>query len=99
MSKWKTRPGVTLTEIHGVYLLAADREAREHCSYIRQINELGALIWECLSEEKDREEIICRIRNEYEVPDAFDPGSDIDAFIRELVRNDYLICEEDENEV
>ena len=99
MSKWKTRPGVTLTEIHGVYLLAADREAREHCSYIRQINELGALIWECLAEEKDREEIIRRIRNEYEIPENFDLRPDIDAFIRKLAGNHYLICEEDENEV
>ena len=63
MSKWKTRPGVTLTEIHGVFLLAADREAREHCSYIRQINELGALIWECLAEEKDRDEMICSMQS------------------------------------
>ena len=99
MSKLKIQPGVVLTEIHGVYLLVADREARKYCPYIRQINDLGAMIWEEIRAGKSRDEMISRIRQEYEIPEGIDLGTDVDHFVNSLKENHYIICEAECNEV
>ena len=90
MHDLKCRPGVILTEIHGVYLLAADREARAHCPYLREINELGAFIWSRLSEGVSRDEMIDLIRQEFEVPEDTDLGTDLDEFIESLKEDHYI---------
>lgn len=99
MSKLKIQPGVVLTEIHGVYLLVADREARKHCPYIRQINDLGAIVWEELQAGKSRDEMISRIGQEYEIPEGIDLGADVDHFVNSLKENHYIICEAERHEV
>ena len=99
MSKLKIQPSVVLTEIHGIYLLVSDREARKHCPYIRQINDLGALIWEELLKGKSRDETVSRIRQEYEIPECIDLGTDVDHFVNSLKENHYIICEAESHEI
>ena len=99
MSKLKIQPGVVLTEIHGVYLLVADREARKYCPDIRQINDLGAMIWEEIRAGKSRDETVSRIRQEYEIPEYIDLGTDVDHFVNSLKENHYIICEAESHEI
>ena len=99
MSNLVTRSGIVLAEIHGVYLLVADREARKSCAYVRQINEIGAFIWKQLEERKTRDEILLSVRREYDIPKDGNPDADVDSFIRLLTDSHYLINEADEHAV
>lgn len=99
MDELEVRPGVVLTEIHGVYLLVADREAREHCPYIRRINAPGALVWYGILSGMSRREIVRRIRQEYEIPDGTDPGADVDSFLKTLREDNYILCEGGRHEI
>ena len=90
------QPGVILTEIKGVYLLAADREARKHCAYTKQINEIGAFIWKCLEEKKDPDEIVLQLRKEFDVPVEYDVKSDVAAFLTVLENEHYIVRHEDD---
>ena len=93
MSSWKVRSGVILVKIKGVYLLVADKEARRNCPYIREINEIGAFIWERLEEGKEPDDIGSQLRQEYDVPQEYDLEADINGFFSVLVKYRYLICE------
>lgn len=99
MDELGIRPGVVLTEIHGVHLLVADREARGHCPYIRRINGPGALVWEGILSGISREEVVCRIRQEYEVPEGTDPEADADCFVEVLKQDNYIVCGEGSHEI
>lgn len=99
MTDWNLRPGVVLAEVYGVYLLAADSEARKCCGYVRRVNSIGALIWKMMSEGKDREEILLAMTQEYVIPEGHDPEDDLDFFICSLRDNHYIVCEAFKNEV
>ena len=99
MTDWRLRSGVVLVEIHGVYLLAADREARRTCNFVCRVNEIGAFIWQLMSEGKTREEMIDEIQQAYELPEGYDPGEDLDLFIQSLRDNNYIVCEDEKNEI
>ena len=43
--------------------------------------------------------IISRIRQEYEIPEGIDLGTDVDHFVNSLKENHYIICEAECNEV
>lgn len=95
MAEGKLRSGVVLTEIKGVFLLVSDKEARKHCAYIRELNEIGAFICRRLVEGCRPAEIPALLRLEYDIPDDCDPGADTEAFLRELRDNGYLTEEAD----
>ena len=99
MSRWIIQPGVVLVEIHGVYLLVSDLEARKHCRYLRQVSELGARIWTLLSNGKSRDEITSMIREEYDVPEGTRLGEDVDRFLGALQEKHYIIREAVSHEV
>ena len=99
MSKRVTRSGIVLAEIHGVYLLVADRKARKSCAYVRQINEIGAFIWKQLEERKTRDEILLSVRREYDIPEDENLDADVNSFFQSLTDNHYLINEVDEHAV
>lgn len=99
MREFLLQPGVTLLKIHGVCLLAADRTARKHCPFVRQVNEIGAFIWEQLEKGADRPAIMDLLRQEFDIPKDCDPEADLDAFLRSLEDNHYLICEAKDYEV
>ena len=91
MNNYTLRPGVVLTNIHGVYLLISDRQARKYCRYIKQLNEIGAFIWEKLEEGRTRDQIIALLRQEYDIPENQNLEADVDVFFSSLLKNHYLI--------
>lgn len=99
MNESVLQSGIMLTEIHGVYLLVADRKAREHCPYIRLVNEPAAMIWKGLLAGKSRGEIVRQISQEYEIPEGVDPGVDVDSFVNALKEDHYINCEAKKHEV
>lgn len=91
MENCKTRPGVELLEIHGAYLLVADKAARKaRCRYVRQINETGAFIWRLLAAGGSPEEAAAAIRREYDADDV-DITAEVEAFIALLAKRRYLV--------
>ena len=92
-------PGIILIEIHGVYFLAADKEARKTCPYIREVNEIGAFIWKLLERGSEIPEIILQLRQEYDVPEDCDLEAEVETFIRTLKENHYMINESERYEV
>ena len=82
--------GITLTEIQGVYLLAADKEGRKHCPHVKEINEVSAFIWKQLEKHRSMKEICALIRQEYEVPDSYDVEVDVKEFLELLYRHQYI---------
>ncbi len=93
MNHITTRPGVVSLEIHGFFFLAADREARKTCPYIRPISETGAFVWKLLCEGKSVEEIISLTEEEFDVPESADLKRDIFNFINHLKEQNYIIEE------
>ena len=99
MKVYSIRPGVILEEIHGVYLLIADQEARKYCPYVRKVNELGAYIWRLLENHYSYQEIISHIQQEFEVSDLQAVESDIKEYIESLKINHYLETDLEKNEI
>ena len=85
------RPGIVLTEIHGVYLLTADKEARKACAYIRELNGIGAFIWKRMEERKGISEIEDLLRQEYDIEENYDLRKDTEAFLQMLLDNHYIL--------
>lgn len=90
-NQWYMRSGVVLVCIQGEYFLLADDTANKNCNWIRKVNELGAFIWKCITENKSKEEVIACIREEYEVPEGYDLEKDVNTFLAELKDNNYLV--------
>lgn len=99
MTNDKLRPGVVLTEIHGVCFLTADRAARKRCPYIRRVNEIGAFLWKQLEDGADDEAILSHLRSEYEVPENYDLRKDVDAFLQMLKDGHYLLDEAEHDDL
>lgn len=93
MKECSVRPGINLVKILDVYLLIADKEARNSCRYIRPVNEIGAYIWECLSDGREMEDIVCGIRSVYDIPDSYDLEKDVRSFLTELSEEQYVMRE------
>ena len=90
MSEWKCRRGIVLTEVCGVHLLVADREAMKECRYVRRVNEAGAFIWERLAEGRSVGEIPALLREEYDIPDGCDLQADVGRFLGALREGHYI---------
>ena len=69
MNNYIVRPGIVLINIYGTVFLAADREARKKCAFIRELNEVGAFIWTRLEKGDDYDSIVSEVKKEYEVPE------------------------------
>ena len=91
MGEWVCRPGIVLAKICDVYLLVADREAMKECRYVRQINEIGASIWNQLKEGKSQKEICTFIRKEYDVPADCNLKEDVNKFLSALSEGHYIL--------
>lgn len=94
MKKYVVQNGIWLIEIQGIYLLAADREGRKFCPYLRQLNEVGVFVWKDLEKEKSTDEICSHIRQEFEVPESVDIGKDVISFLELLKECNYVIEKE-----
>ena len=91
MNKMRVNPEIVLLEIHGCYLLVADREARKKCAFVRQISEIGAFVWRLLEEGKSIEEILFLINKQYDVPKSANLKNDIANYLNLLKEQNYII--------
>ena len=91
MGEWECRSGIVLVKICDVYLLVADREAMKECAYVRQINEIGAFIWNKIKEGKREIEICSLIRKEYDVPADCNLKVDVNKFLSALSEGHYIL--------
>ena len=94
MNNYIVRPGIVLINIYGTVFLAADREARKKCAFIRELNEVGAFIWTRLEKGDNYDSIVSEVKKEYEVPEEYDIDRDIKIFLKELEDNGYIKSEE-----
>ena len=90
MNEWKLQPGIVLVRIQGICFLAADREARKICPPVREINEVGAEIWELMEKGASYMTIFQTIADVYDIPAEFDLEADIRLFIDSLRELHYI---------
>lgn len=76
--KYKIKPKLAFRKIAGEFFIV-DTEN----SYLHKLNEVGSFIWECLMSEMDKDEIIKKILDEFEV-DYSTAKTDLEEFIEEL---------------
>lgn len=89
----KIREGVVLLEIKDTFLLVSDREARKYCRYVLELNDVGALIWQCLEQGMTEEAMLDKIGDAYDITDRDVVKADIRTFIRQLADGGYLTAE------
>ena len=87
---YKTLPGVVLGEICDSYILAASKEAREHCPYITQINETSAFLWRQMEKGASFEALLNAVTEEYEVEDEKEAETSIQAFLDQMSGMGYI---------
>lgn len=95
MERYKTRPGVVLTEIAGEYILVAARALSGICPYVTQINESSAFLWGQMKNGASEDELIAAVMEEYETDDPDEVRKAISTFIKQMEKSGYLLCEEE----
>lgn len=93
MKKYKTRVGVVLGNICNDHILIAAKEARDHCPYITELNDIGAYIYKHLEDGYTDEQIIEEIQKEYEFESDQNISDSIIGFIEELKTMGYIFEE------
>lgn len=78
-----------LREIAGEYILVPIGTTALDFNGLITVNEVGALIWKCLLEEKTFDEIVASILNEYEI-DEQTASEDVLEFIKYLQNNNIV---------
>ena len=94
MNNLITRNGVVLLKIKDTYLLVSDKEARKTCRYVLELNDVGAMLWQCLEQGMTEEEMLDRIIDAYDIRDTDAVRADIRTFVRQLAEGGYLASEE-----
>ncbi len=79
----KVKSGFVVKEIAGQYVVIALGAASRVFNGIIKLNESGRFIWELLSEEIERDEIVDALLKEYDV-EREQAETDVDKFICEL---------------
>ncbi len=79
----KIKEGFVAREIAGQSVVVALGEASKIFNGIIKLNETGRVIWDCLTEGKEKEETVEKILSEYEV-DRQTVEQDYDRFIATL---------------
>ena len=95
MERYKTRPGVILTEIAGEYILVAAKALSGICPYVTQINESSAFLWEKMKKGASEEELIAAVMEEYDIDDPEEIRKAILSFIKQMEETGYLLNEEE----
>ena len=90
MKRYKTRPGVVLTEIAGQHMLVAARELRPLCPYTVQINETAAFCWRILEGGADLDALTAAMMKEYDIADPAEVRSDLEELLEQLQKCNYL---------
>ncbi len=94
MIRYRTRPGVVLTEICGEHILVSARAIVRDCPFVTQINESSAFLWEKLRDGASEDELMTAVEKEFELEDPIALREAIGGFIRELLDLKLLITEQ-----
>jgi hypothetical protein len=79
----KIKEGFLLREVAGNYIVIAAGDEGLNFNNIITVNELGAIIWRGIEDEKTKEQIIEEILLEYDI-DKETAAKDFDEFIGQL---------------
>ncbi len=93
MMRYKSRPGVVLTQIHGEYLLVSSRSLRELCPFVTSLNESSAFLWKQLQNGASEEELLRAVAEEYEVEEPEALRGVIRSFLEQMQAMHYLLEE------
>ena len=93
MSKFRTRPGVVLTEICGEHMLVAARAIAEDCPFVTTVNEESAFLWEKLKGGADAEQLLQAVQDEFNVDDPDTLREAIRVFLQQMSEL-HLLTEE-----
>ena len=85
----KIKSGFVVRPVAGQHMVVALGEASKSFNGIIKLNESARLIWDMLAVGAEREEIVDRMAEEYDVERAV-LARDCDAFIRSLEENGIL---------
>ncbi len=90
MERYRTRPGVVLTEIAGEYLLVSVKALLDTCPYLTQLNESSAFLWRLLEDGADPDELAAAVAAEYELDNPEEAMEDIRGFLQEMTEMNYI---------
>ena len=79
----KIKDGFILREVAGSFIVVAVGSAVKDFKGIINLNETGAFLWKILEKGADREELLTKLLEEYDVNEET-ARRDIDAFINKL---------------
>lgn len=85
----KIKANFILKKIAGSYMVVPVRTRAVDFSGIIKLSESGAFLWSILEKGADREELIAKMLDEYDVDEAT-AAADIDKFITKLREADLL---------
>lgn len=94
MERYKTRPGVVLTEICGEYVLVSAKMNLGVCPYVTTVNETSAFLWNRLIEGADFASLMQAVREEYEIDDVTAAEDAVRAFLAQMIELNYIIPED-----
>ena len=85
----KIKSDYILKKIAGSYVVVPVRTRAVDFSGIIKLSETGAFLWEILSKGAEKETLLARMLEEYEV-DESTASADIDRFLRKLQEADLI---------
>ena len=85
----KIKDNFILKEIAGSYVVVPVRSRAVDFSGVIKLTESGAFLWRLLEKGADREELIAKMLEEYDVDEAR-AAADIDKFVAKLKEADLL---------
>ena len=83
------KKGFMLRNVAGNNIVVAVGEASKHFSGVITLNETGAFLWNKLTKETTKEELVEALTNEYDISKEV-ASNDIDEFIKKLQENKIL---------
>lgn len=98
MPRYHTIKGVVLTSICGEFSLVCATALRKSLPPVAQLNESSAFLWRLLESGADKGELEKAVMAEYEIDDAEEARSAINAFLDQMLQAGYLIEEGGNNE-
>lgn len=101
MTVYRTRQGIVLTEICGEYVLVTARALLGICPYLMQLNESSAFLWKQMLYGVTIEELVRKVKEEYETTDSDNAELAVEDFVRQMLDMKYLESEEveEKNEI
>lgn len=79
----KIKSGFLLREVAGSYVVVATGALTKEFNGIIKLNETGSLLWKCLSDETDVDELVKALTAEYDVSKE-DAAKDAESFVAML---------------